>query len=99
MAPNSHVVKWLVSSYRRVLRKLRIKEAIECSPACVERAPRMGALESLENRVMLSSTTLDITKTAYTGSPFLVSNMQTVLKNGINAVADNITANSVGGKF
>jgi hypothetical protein len=93
MAPNSHVVKWLISSYRRVLRKLRIREAEQGSMACLDRteAPRMGNLEPLEDRMMLSTTQItDLTKAAYTGSPTLQSNMQTVMAAGINSVADEL---------
>src|SRR6266576_2292809 len=98
MAPNSHVVKWLVSSYRHILRKNKIKEAELAMPECLRRP--MGAMEPLEQRVMLSANDfLNTDKTGYVNNPFLTSEIRSALVNGINNFADKISSFSNNGDF
>src|SRR5687768_5141664 len=100
MSPNSHVVKWLISSYRCVLQKMRVKEAQESSPACILAAARMGNLEALETRTMLSTVQItDLTKASYVGTPTLQAGMQDVLAEGIRGVANSLNTISQSGGF
>src|SRR5436190_59251 len=101
MSQNSSIIGRLVSLYRGVIRRQRIGDARRASIACLATpCERMGNLESLETRVMLSTVTLpDVPRATYTGSPSLLANMQTVLAAGINKVADAVDANSAAGNF
>src|SRR4051812_31131360 len=91
MAPNSHIVKWLVSSYRTVLRRNKIKEIEAAVPECL-RQP-MRALEPLEQRIMLSADQfLNTAKADYLANPTLTNGIRTALVNGLNNFADKLSA-------
>src|SRR5436190_10492138 len=91
MSPNSHVVKWLLSSYRNILRRNHIKEIEAAVPECL-RLP-MRALEPLEPRVMLSSNVFpNTTKDSFVNNPFLTSEIKAALVNGINNFADKLSS-------
>src|SRR5437870_3625229 len=102
MAPNSRIVKYLTTMYRNVLRQQWVARR-EAYVAAIRHAvgpwPR-AQMETLEPRILLSTVKLtDITVASYTGTPFIVAGMETVLKNGINALADQINTLSTNGDF
>ncbi len=89
MAPNAHVVKWLISTYRSVLHRNRIKEAEMASPECLRRP--LEAVERLEPRIMLASTTFhDFAKASYTGAPFITSPIKSAVVAGLNSFATQV---------
>ncbi|HEV8379144.1 MAG TPA: hypothetical protein VGP99_09870, partial [Tepidisphaeraceae bacterium] len=98
MAPNSHVVKWLVSSYRHILRRNKIKEAEQAFPECLRRP--MGPMEPLEQRVMLSASTFeDVSKATYTANPFLTTDIRSALVDGLTSFANKLESLSNNGAF
>src|SRR4051812_8452369 len=89
MAPNSHVVKWLISTYRSILHRNHIKEAELASPECLRRP--MEAVEKLEPRVMLASTTFhDFAKASYTGAPFITAPIKSAIVAGLGSFATQV---------
>lgn len=100
MSPNSHIVNWLRSVYRGILHRQRVGEARRAVAAEVFERPMIERMESLENRVMLSTVPfVDFPVASYTANPTIQANMQTVLKAGINKIADAIDTNSAAGNF
>src|SRR5688572_10206115 len=103
MAPSSHVIKWLVSSYRRVLGKQRVNEARQESgaylmaTAAAEKHARR--VETLEPRIMLSTDQLRDLAQPYTDDPFLTSGIRSALVAGLNGVGAAFETLSGSGAF
>ncbi|HEV8604724.1 MAG TPA: calcium-binding protein [Tepidisphaeraceae bacterium] len=98
MAPNSHIVKWLLSSYRHLLHRNKVKEAEQAMPECLRRP--MGIVEPLEQRVMLSASTFeDVSKATYTANPFLTADIRSALVDGLGSFATKLEALSNSGAF
>src|SRR3954469_2408020 len=96
MSTSSHIVQRLISMYRVVVRRQRVKEAQQGSAAYLMSSARMmERMEQLEQRVMLSTTQFNETpRASFLASPQLTANMQGVLKAGINKIAKAVGDNS-----
>src|SRR5258706_6697458 len=98
MAPNSPVVKWLVSSYRNVLRRNKFNEAVEAVPECLRRP--MHPLESLEQRILLTSTISDNhSVSGYVSSPPLTVPIRDALVHGLTSFASKLGSLADNGAF
>src|SRR5690242_5050789 len=102
MAPNSHVINWLRSVYRRVLHRQWVdnaRQAIAADAFATARRP-LDRMEPLETRVMLSSTTLFSTaKATYLGAPSVTTEIKDAMVDGLTAVATKLNALSQAGEF
>src|SRR2546421_3295133 len=98
MAPNSHVMKWLVSSYQHILRRNKFNEAVEAVPECLRRP--MQPLESLEQRIMLSSTIFNSkTVASYVSNPTLTVPIRDALVHGLTSFAPKLGSLADNGAF
>src|SRR5688572_24407491 len=95
MSPNSHVVKWLISSYRNVLQRNRIQEAEMAVPECLRRP--LGSLEVMEPRIMLAATTFP--DHDYLAAPTLTQPIKDALLAGLGSFATKLQALSDAGQF